>query len=104
MRDIFNNIKGFHMFKERTDVPIMSLNGIEHNYQWFFKFDNGSGASVIQNGIAYVDNIKEFEIAEIEWNKDGRWNLVFTDICQDGVLGHCSFEEILEVLNKIESK
>lgn len=43
--------------------------------QAIFHFDNGYGASVIQNGMSYGADSGLWELAVLKFNADGEWKL-----------------------------
>ena len=71
-------------------------------YQWIFKFDNGYGASVINNFMSYIDEKGLFELAVIEFDEDGDIDLCYDTEITDNVIDYLSNEEVMELLYKIK--
>lgn len=64
--------------------------------QWIFKFDNGFGASVINDG--YGRDSGRFELAVLNGDR-----LTYSTPITDDVLGYLSADEVGEALAKIEA-
>ena len=90
MNELFNN-----PLKVR---PHPTGSGIQRTY----KFNNGFGASVVRFIGSYTSNDSEWELAMIQFDEDGDFNLVYNDIVEDDVLGHLSENAVEEVLTKIK--
>lgn len=73
-----------------------------YGYQWIFKFDNGYGASVINNFMCHVDEKGLFELAVIEFDEDGDIDLCYDTEITDNVIDYLSNEEVMELLYKIK--
>lgn len=71
--------------------------GPDKGHQWKFKFDNGYGASVIDDG--YGSQAGLFELAVL--GPDG--HLDYSTPITDDVLGHLTADEVAETLSKIEA-
>lgn len=73
-------------------------------YQMIVKFDNGFGASIINNIYSHTRNDQEFELGVIEKTGEEKndWELCYTTEITDDVIGYLSEEEIIEYLYKIK--
>lgn len=73
-------------------------------YQMIVKFDNGFGASIINNIYSHTRNDQEFELAVIEktGEEQNDWELCYTTEITDDIIGYLSEEEIIEYLYKIK--
>lgn len=71
--------------------------------QVIFHFDNGYGASVIQNQLSYGGNEGFWELAVLKFAKDGEWNLCYDTDITHNVIGWQSPEEIDELLKRIQA-
>lgn len=69
--------------------------------QYLFHFENGYGASVISNGIAYGNSKKPYELAVIEKNGD-EWCLCFDTEITDDVIAYLDENDVVKILEKIE--
>jgi hypothetical protein len=65
--------------------------------QKLYKFDNGFGASVINNAYSYGQ-----ELAVIKWDDDV-FDLTYETPITDDVIGYISDEELIKVLDKIKN-
>lgn len=70
-----------------------------NSYFKIYTFDNGYGASVVCNKHSYGNKDGLFEVAVLDINGDMCYD---TDITSD-VIGYLTFEEVGDVLKKIES-
>ena len=71
--------------------------------QLLFKFDNGYGASVINNDMSYGES-DEFELAVIiSTDTDQGWSLCYVTGITDDVIGCLTWNETEEILAKIEA-
>lgn len=68
------------------------------------KFDNGFGASIINNIYSHTRNDQEFELAVIEktGKKQNEWELCYTTYITDDVIGYLPEKEVIEILYKIK--
>lgn len=73
-------------------------------YQMIVKFDNGFGASIINNIYSHTRNNEEFELAVIEktGEEQNDWQLWYTTYITDDVIGYLPEKEIIEILYKIK--
>ena len=73
-------------------------------YQMIVKFDNGFGASIINNIYSHTRNENEFELAVIEKTGPERndWQLCYTTYITDDVIGYLPEKEVIEILYKIK--
>lgn len=65
--------------------------------QWTFRFDNGFGASVINDGYGQESGLYELAVL----NSSG--SLTYDTPVTDDVLGFLTVEEVVEALDKIEA-
>lgn len=70
--------------------------------QAIFRFDNGYGASVIQNGMSYGREAGLWELAVLEFDADGEWNLCYDSGITDDVIGWQNADEIDALLKRIQ--
>jgi len=68
------------------------------------KFDNGFGASIINNIYSHTRNDQEFELAVIEktGEEQNDWQLCYTTYITDDVIGYLPEKEVIEILYKIK--
>ena len=73
-------------------------------YQMIVKFDNGFGASIINNIYSHTRNNEEFELAVIEktGTEQNEWELCYTTYITDDVIGYLPEKEVIEILYKIK--
>lgn len=73
-------------------------------YQMIVKFDNGFGASIINNIYSHTRNDQEFELAVIEktGEEQNEWELCYTTYITDDVIGYLPEKEVIEILYKIK--
>lgn len=73
-------------------------------YQMIVKFDNGFGASIINNIYSHTRNDQEFELAVIEkiGEEQNDWQLCYTTYITDDVIGYLPEKEVIEILYKIK--
>ena len=69
------------------------------------RFDNGYGASVIDNG--YGSDKGLYELAVVKWTKTSEGFSDFWDICYDtpiadDVIGRLSMDKVIEIIEKIK--
>lgn len=65
--------------------------------QWWFKFDNGYGASVITGTIAYHNDAKPYELAVLHHGE-----FCYDTPITDDVIGYLTSDEVFDLLDKIE--
>lgn len=65
--------------------------------QWWFKFDNGYGASVITGELACGNNAKPYELAVLHHDE-----LCYDTPITDDVIGYLTSDEVFDLLDKIE--
>lgn len=65
--------------------------------QWWFKFNNGYGASVITGGIACGNDEKPYELAVLHHDE-----LCYSTTITDDVIGYLTSDEVFDLLDKIE--
>ena len=70
-------------------------------YQKLYRFSNGYGASVMNDGISYGEGELE-ELAVIQWNGDD-WAICYDTPITDDVLGWLNPQEVEEILKQIEA-
>jgi hypothetical protein len=79
---------------------IIDFNSINKGMQLVFRFDNYYGLSVVSHSFSYGNDDELFEIAVIEFESDGTWNVTYyTDITND-VLGKQSKEDVISIIEK----
>lgn len=73
-------------------------------YQTIVKFDNGFGASIINNIYSHTRNDQEFELAVIEktGEEQNDWQLCYTTYITNDVIGYLPEKEVIEILYKIK--
>ena len=73
-------------------------------YQMIVKFDNGFGASIINNIYSHTRNSEEFELAVIKktGEEQNDWQLCYTTYITDDVIGYLPEKEVIEILYKIK--
>ena len=71
--------------------------------QFIYRFRNGYGASVIQNGTSYGSNGAPWELAVIRFNSAGEhdWDICYTTPITYDVLGHLGVDEVFTYLNQV---
>lgn len=72
-------------------------------YQWIFEFDNGYGASVVNNIMSYGHEKGLFELAVIEVDEDGDMDLCYDTEITDDVIGYLTNEQVMDLLYKIKN-
>lgn len=65
--------------------------------QWWFKFDNGYGASVITGRIACCNDEKPYELAVLHHGE-----LCYDTPITDDVIGYLTNDEVFDLLDRIE--
>ena len=65
--------------------------------QWWFKFDNGYGASVITGGLAYCNEGQPYELAVLKDN-----DLCYDTPITDNTIGYLTSSEVYDLLDRIE--
>ncbi len=83
-------------------MPI-SKNMVLGGWQWVFGFDNGFGASVVRHSQSYGGPHGLFELAILEFDDDGGWDLTYETQITDDVIGFLSEDDVEEILEKIET-
>lgn len=76
-----------------------SLNG---GSQVIHKFDNGFGASAIQDEFSYGGDEGLFELGVIKFESEDEWHLNYSTAITDDVLGYLTEQDVAELLTKIE--
>lgn len=73
--------------------------------QLIYRFRNGYGASVVQNGTSYGSNAAPWELAVIRYSSehDNDWELCYSTPITDDVVGHLEAAEVFEYLNQVGS-
>lgn len=70
--------------------------------QIVYKFDNGYGASVIQNKYSYGGDVGLYELAVIEF-EGLNWDLTYETPITDDVIGRLTVDALVIVLEKIKA-
>jgi hypothetical protein len=70
--------------------------------QKIFKFNNGYGASVVRHMGSYGSEQGLWELAVIRFLSKGEWDLCYSTPITNDVIGYLTWEEIEELLKKIE--
>ena len=83
-------------FEEECSSPFF-------NYQWIFKFENNYGASVVKHAFSYGFNKDLFELAVLEFDKDGYYSLTYKTPVANSVLGNLTNFEVMECLEMIKA-
>ncbi len=68
--------------------------------QRLYRFENGLGASLIQNSMSYGGDEGQYELAVIRWDGDG-WSLDYDTPITDDVLGYLDEDEVQTHLEAI---
>ena len=73
--------------------------------QFIYRFRNGYGASVVQNGTSYGSNAAPWELAVIRYSSehDNDWDLCYSTPVTNDVVGHLEAAEVFEYLNRVGS-
>lgn len=73
------------------------------DFQAVFRFRNGYGASVIQNGTSYGGDSGLYELAVIRYmsGDDNDWELCYDTPLTGDVLGRLSSDRVEEILNDV---
>jgi hypothetical protein len=71
--------------------------------QAIFHFDNGYGASVVQNQMSYGRDQGLWELAVLEFDAAGEWELCYDTEITDDVIGFQTPEEIDKWLKRIQA-
>ena len=79
------------------------LKELRNGPQAIFRFDNGFGASVIQNDMSYGAASGLWELAVLQVDTDGEWNLCYTTEITDDVIGWLTPEQIDSLLSRIQA-
>lgn len=80
----------------KTSAPLNE--GIQH----LFEFPNGFGASVVRHAYSYGNANGLWELAVIQFDDEGKWELTYETEVTNDVLGHLEESEVVEVLNQIQ--
>ena len=72
--------------------------------QYIFSFENGYGASVVQNPFSYGNKKGLWELAVITFDDEDKtsWSLTYSTPITDDVIGWQTVDGINETLSKIE--
>lgn len=86
--------------KNFKELPKREING---GVQYLFKAKNNNyGASIVKHSFSYGNKQGLWELAVIEWDKEDFELTYETEITND-VLGYLSDNDVMEILEKIES-
>ena len=69
--------------------------------QYLFKFKNNFGASVVKHSGSYGHEEDLWELAVVEYYRDGEWYLTYDTYITDDVIGWLTDEDVRELLTKI---
>ena len=71
--------------------------------QLIYRFRNGYGASVVQNGTSYGADGKLWELAVIRFENaaDNSWDLCYTTPITNDVMGYLDPEDVITYLNRV---
>lgn len=69
--------------------------------QYVFQFPNNYGASVIQGEFTYGGTDDLWELAVIEFDEYGNWDLIYTTPVTNDVIGYLTVDEVNEYLDRI---
>jgi hypothetical protein len=71
--------------------------------QKIWRFHNGFGASVVQHFGSYGNEAGLWELAVLEFDSNGEWNLTYETPITEDVLGHLSELGVEATLEKIKT-
>ena len=69
--------------------------------QFIIEFQNGYGASIINNFMSYGGEDGLLELAVIIFDSEGDWKICYDTEITDDVIGYLTFEQTEEILDKI---
>ena len=81
-------------------LPSKETNG---GIQYIFKADNGYGASIVKHDFSYGGREGLWELAVIQFEVTGDWDICYDTPVTNDVLGHLSDDEVNELLIKIQN-
>lgn len=64
-------------------------------------FDNGYGVSVVSGPLFYTDAEHPYEVAVLI-GTEADYNLCYTTDITDDVIGHCTAEEVTEIMSRVQ--
>lgn len=85
------NYEGFESYLDHSHVS------------YLFRFENGYGASVIKNRSSYGYEKDLWELAVIQFNDDGIWDICYTTEITSDVIGYLTDEDVRKLLEKIKA-
>lgn len=86
----------------RFEKYLFKKTNLHGGIQKLYRFENGYGASVVQNRYSYGGDQGLWEIAMISWEGD-QFNLYYCEITNDDVLGYLPETSIDDVLERIKN-
>jgi len=89
------DIKDFKDFKELESRPV---NG---GVQYFVRFKNNYGASIVKHDFSYGNKDGLWELAVIKIDENNNWGLCYTTKITNDVLGYLSDADVNDLLLKI---
>ena len=95
--DLMNLKLNYEGFENNLIEKSRHLGGI----QYLFKFENNFGASVVKHSGSYGHEEDLWELAVIEYYRDGEWYLTYDTYITDDVIGWLTDEDVRELLTKI---
>jgi len=87
--------------EEELKAKMSDKQNYSDKVQYLFKFPNGYGASVVQGQHTYGGKEGLWELAVLKYSKDGKWELDYTTLVTDDVVGNLTDEEVEGYLEDI---
>jgi len=81
---------------------LQDFNSLNSGMGLIFKFPNNYGASLVCHSFSYGGKQDKFELAVIYFDEDNKWDLCYSTLITNDVLGYLSKEKCFEVLEKIK--
>ena len=75
---------------------------VHNGIQKIYRFENGYGASVVQHDFSYGNELDMWELGVLEFDDNETYHLNYNTLITDDVLGHLSWGQVEELLEKIK--
>ena len=83
-------------------VPV-TVSQFEGGVGFAFRFLNGYGASVVQHSWSHGGKQGFWELAVIKWDGTTNWEIDYTSLVTEDVIGWLSWDSVVRKLDEIES-
>jgi hypothetical protein len=84
------------------DLKFENLPRYMNGIQVMVKFENNYGASVVKHDSSYGGKDGLYELAVIEYDKSGDWDICYDTPITDDVLGYLTEDNVTDYLTQIE--